>query len=388
MTDLPQRSVEVFRNSLPLSYINRHGEEIPLGHAYNDRFAGENVTKLMFAPGTENPFARNTEKTYELGTGSRNLSLVNPADIMRVLLNQGWQIRDQFGSYGGAIIETHFTSARAYGDTITYDVGFWNQHGRIDSELRPMIRLVTNLYPGHMAASLEAGIWRKICTNGAVANIMKMPKFQYRHATWSVRSVLEDLATSKLDSFVDGVPSGPVVTSIKNLRKAYMIIADYKLMRDNDNLSPEIQNLAQVISMFKPNVVKQNWLMTNYLNQLALFAFHPDVSEDMPVYALYLVNILTSAINVRRISDPRGAMAAYALVNPIVDATAMLCGLAALFETSNPEPHVFEEVSDRIIVKRVKRGSVNVEMLPASTSAGQLTITGEDLEDQSETEVI
>ena len=321
------RTIEVVRAEQVLSFINSQNVEEVLGEIVIDRYGQDEVKRFLFKPEPTNPFTVQYKKdsVYKLGVGSAHLRFVNPVDVQRKILDQGWVIQDQYARRGGLELETYFAHHDfEMPDFFEYDNEFWSwrkqpEEGKIFAGLS----LRTDLRLGHMAVRIRQGFYRLICANGIFSSLLNLPEINIRHVDWDVHKLeLED-------SLLGPDNLGPELTNTRFLSYARNLIGRYHREANNGGLSDQMQLLEQQFTGLSQNTLKP-WAIEGYLTQLDIIL--DKFSADDPVRGIHLVNAYTNAVNSYRMrQSDRGIFSALDGTDAIVRATVSLANIASIF---------------------------------------------------------
>lgn len=340
------RQVTVNTNTRDITYYDTAGELKTLGRLGIDKY-GDEANRLIFVPHSENnwaPATKGADNPYVLGYGSGSLNFVNPSDVQELILDMGFEIDKQYAFKGGTQMQTLFRHPKIeFPDAFDYDLDFWKKiyegRGReLKQGMYAGATLETNVQPGRVAARISFGIYRLICTNGMVGEMLGIKSVDVKHGGFSEKLVKE--AMHKRFGYIDGevAPTGPSVTTAYNLKKAFSVLNDYQNARreakeNKTDIDPRFMIMEQDFRQFSPNVVK-NWAFDGYIEQLQMLT--DNVEDATPITGLHLVNAYTSGVNAHQMmrGTDRGSFDALAQTANITKATASLANLAALFSKS------------------------------------------------------
>lgn len=327
---MSKRTVDVHGKDTQLSFINPKGETITLGKIRAEIYGDGEAQRFMFFPDSGNPLVPDAKKEgeYALGVGSANMAFVQPSDAQSLLLDRGYQIKQQYASKGGLQMVTQFIRPMdAVEDPFLHDQRFWSwrPEKEKDGKIYHAVQLDTDLRLGHMAAAYTTGWYRTVCTNGLFAMILGTNSVQVRHVDWDADKLDERLEEKLIPTF----DFGPVITKGKFLRKSIALMKRYYKEIDERKLSPEMALLEKQFHGVSRNSI-YSWAMEGYLHHLDLLTHV--LGEDDDVRGIHLVNAYTSAVNARRIrQSDRGTFSALESTNAVVSTTTALANLAAIF---------------------------------------------------------
>lgn len=331
------RTVEVTRQPETLTFIDKEGVERELGTIFTDEFAGENVRKIRWQPSHWRRTDKDgNEQPYEFGFGSGSLTVINPADFQKPLLDSGWQIRDQYQGFGGSALNTtYILPDRAYDDPYHFDRELWGERGDLNS-LHVAVQMETNIRPGHMAVRITPGLFRLVCTNGLIARVMGLGSFELKHAEG-----LNNFSTEELIARVHGMtadfgslPQGAYLGSARTLAKANDVLKRfYDETFVNKNVSPAMELLGKSFAVFS---AKGYNAINSGMTKGFIDMMDRVVSQGRDVYAIDVLNAYTSAVNLRRAGAVNGganfsAFRALQATEPVVEAVAQMSAIAQLF---------------------------------------------------------
>lgn len=339
------RTTVINRDNQEIHFYNKDGEKKLLGTVIVDTVEEEGLRRQYFEPAADNPFKQQTneEKAYNLGFGSGELRVIDPATSLEPLLEKGWTITDQMAHRGGTELVTVLTKPEIqWDDPIKYDQARWlatDVHGKeFVSTVRACITVTHNLHIGHCPATYMGGLFRLLCSNLAEAEILGLPSFRYFHNTWDISKAeakLEELGYGM--SNLPGLPTGPMIAPVSLLGK---IRSALSLYRDElQGFKPKTDTIVpKQFSVFNP-VKMPDWSLNNFIGELNELekAYGPD---DM-VNAFDILNCYTNAINwhnqtVRKID--RGTWSAIRNSSDVVTAITEIANLikfVSFFEEAN-----------------------------------------------------
>lgn len=304
-SDSPSRQVDVYSLERPVEFIGRDGVERPLGTVIADEYVDEQanagIRRFHFHPDPSNPFLRRSKLStgYSLGLGSDQMSFINPADPIRTLLDQGWEIVDQFAGQSGIEIVTLlvFPEAEDREDPITYDRNFWVNHVG-PTGMRLAAEVTTSLWIGRMATRIDLGYYRLICTNGLVGEAMGLESLAYRHTVWAGDQFLTDFLpavdeVTGLPEIALGKPVGDERT-INSLARALGRIRD--LRTNTETSSPALTTLTERFPVFSNIPVDT---LTGFIDQLGMMVDTGAVPHG-DIRTGHLLNGYTNVLNAHR----------------------------------------------------------------------------------------
>ncbi len=327
---MANRTVEVKGRDTQLSYIDKKGSTIDLGHIRAEVYGEGEAQRFVYFPALGNPLVPDAKKEgeYALGVGSAHMNFVQPSEAQSLLLDRGYTIREQYASRGGLQISTQFIKEiDAIEDPFTHDKRFWSWRPKAeqDGKIYHAVQVGTDLRVGHMAATYTPGWYRTICTNGLFAAVLGARSVQVRHVDWDVDDLNDRLEKELMPTF----DFGPVMTKGRFLKSARNLIRRYHKEIDDGKLSPEMAILEKQFHGVSRNSL-YTWAIEGYLKQLDLLL--DTLSDDDDVRGVHLVNAYTSAVNARRIRvSDRGTFSALESTNNVVNTTTALANLAAIF---------------------------------------------------------
>lgn len=338
------RQVNVNRGEKELSYYDKEGVKRPLGRVMADNFQNEGIQKFSFLPDPSNPFAtaKKDGAAFNLGVASDKFQAVNPADAQEILGEKGFVLQDIFGVYGGTELTFVYNNPNSrLEDAIGYDVETWGmiRHGEDRVGDRPYvnhtIKLNVSMVIGKIGARFSSGIWRYVCTNLAVSQVLGLPTVEFRHNQWNPKRA-QELMNGDGFNGLEEVPMGPQIGTARTLGAAHEVLMDYHSEVRANDFSGRFDYLQSEFTPFRKDYMSPA-ILENYIQHLGLLV-NAKAEEDRnaPVFALELVNAYTSAISQKRIrqNTDRGTWVAYNQVDPVVKSTTRLAQMAGLFSAN------------------------------------------------------
>lgn len=332
------RSVDVVAVNREVTAYNKEGELMHLGEIMSETYGADEVQRFTFYPTKENPWATGSkhETGYALGTGSSNMSFVNPSDAQKQMLDRGLVMEDVIAWKGGLHMNTKWVDLdNKLPDPFEYDREFWEVYGRDESWMHPSVSLTTNLSIGRMAARYVAGIYRLVCTNGLEAKILNLPEVDIRHTDWEV-SALDD-KLSGLGLGAEGIRLQALEHGLTNYNHMHAAVNLYKRyitegMRDI-GLSNEMLMLEKNVFGISRNTLA-SWAMQGFVDQLDLLVEHFEPTDV--VTSGHLINAYTNMLNVHRIRSghDRGIWQAWERMDAVLNTTVSLANISALFSAN------------------------------------------------------
>jgi hypothetical protein len=325
------RQVDVSRQDSEISYINREGREQVLGTVGLENFEGEGIRKVVFQPAISNPFSDEARKSgqYELGMAKSAVEVINPADIQRVIVDQGWQPQYVYAGSGGTDMQALYVDKdRRLVDSIDYDLDVWGSAQRGDvGYLYPAVQVSTNLYIGRMSAEVQVGIYRVWCRNGAAGFDSSLPQYKFKHSDWDISKIRDVLSGQMALPRVRSLPEGKEMCSPQGLAKAI----DF-LMRYQDAVQEgKTEKYSAFEKTFQP--LRSDAMsvgMTDLYTKHLMYAAMGRLGQT--VNAVHLINAFTSAANeYNPAEDNRGMLALVRPMMRVVEATASLAQMAEVF---------------------------------------------------------
>lgn len=330
------RTVTVTADRHEVEYMDRNHEIKTLGEIVIDNYENEG-RRILFNAARSNEFIPESKKTkpYTLGFGSQHLDFVNPAGVMEILADRGWEISDQLAFKGGLQMITTFTNPTVTLDDIyDYDHKFWsNFNDSAVAGMRPAIHLETNLVVGKVAVSMLSGFLRMVCTNGLIIKLLGLPTLRFKHSDFSdLNSIRENMDTSGITS-IERVVYGPQIGTAKTVHRMADVLHSWIDTIDD----PKWAALEASFKSISPNMVKP-WALKGYIAGLheiadmAATSVHQIRNNDQ-VYLLDLMQAYTNAVNHHRAAQntDRGAWAALSMANTVVEKTASFSSLVSIF---------------------------------------------------------
>lgn len=320
-------------------HLDKHSmqtDERYLGSIVTDNYDGE-AQRLMFQPALNNPWAEIKKKKageegmYNIGYGSGTLDFTNPADAVRLFMDRGFVVIDQFATAGGMQMKTIlYYPERRLDDIITYDEALWSPTE--ERYMHPCVIVTTDLRVGHNAVSIVFGFFRYLCFNGMAHPLFGYGEIEIRHSEYAHLesidlSVLDDLTTSP-------VPLGPEICSVPMLKQVNSVISNYHMSVVRGEVPVEFAALDRTFSAISPNALKP-WVIDNFTYQMGLLAETRE-REGGNIYLMDVVCAYTGAINERRFiseqSTDRGVYSAFSRMDSVVSMVTQLAAVAALFQ--------------------------------------------------------
>lgn len=328
------RQVVVESVDREITIFDKSGKEIHIGNILSEDYQSE-VKRFSFQASKNNPWAnsaKKADKPYSIGSGSKHLSFINPADAQRILLDQGYIIKQQFATMGGLQAQTIFIHPdHPYEDSIMHDRAL--MPGR-DSMLNiwPAVILDTNLTIGRVAARYVEAMYRQWCTNGMGGPILNLNELALRHTDWESDDVA--IRVEEEIGMVKSLPLGPVVGSGRSVKMAINLLNRYNDGVHSDKpMNAAVKFLEDKFTTLSPNVLR-GWALDNYISHLNALAAKIGDTED--VHALQLLNAYTSGVNQYRLQNhsDRGTLQALNVADAVVNLTSTFSTFAELFSAN------------------------------------------------------
>jgi len=206
--------VSALRGSVPYYGLSKEGKRVLQGRVgYTDYDKDKALRTMLFqTPRT----ATQEEKTYSLGIAKGTFQVIDPAMVLRPLLNLGFQIRTTSGLRGGSRSFTSLTHPKlVFEDVIDWDL---DQYAEAPKSKKLFFSI--GAWIDARASSgihLAGGFFREVCTNGLISMLMGLGKVQFSHKRWN-QARLVDWAQTELELAGHGDPAKFPQTSSKALK--------------------------------------------------------------------------------------------------------------------------------------------------------------------------
>lgn len=344
MTNLT-RTVQVNAEPIPVQYIDLQGVRQNLGTVSIDSFEGESMVKHQFIPAASSTHAQKWGgRPYSLGHGSSRLATINPADVQQHAIEGGWTPVSQYAEQGGVNITTIYRGGNDFGDFYSYDNKIWEQYRKGNDRPNSMfvgLKIETDLRVGHMAVTINQGIFRLVCTNGLIDESVFTGTIRHSHATISkgVDALRGYLASPKTeDELFNGI-NNSVIGGRNHFEKAVSLIRRYRTELGNGELSPQMAFLSDTLSPFTgknnnhlmPKVIHGTEGVTGMLDMFDLMT--DDLYMGDKVTSFDVLNAATNTINLMRASQNSDAnlWRQMAVVPSVITAVSNLTGMVSIF---------------------------------------------------------
>lgn len=333
MSDMEVRQVEAVKTGTPLYFYNARSERLPLGTVSIERYDQDRVATYNFTPDASNGMTghKRSRSTYRLGVGTGKLDMIDPAEVQKVFLDQGWEIEKQVYTRGGAGLRTIFSNpTHVWDDVIDYDYRLWPD--RPQAPLRLSVMVESNINLSYLALRVVEGLYRKVCTNGAYSVLLHLGGYSAKHirqGTNLYNTVLTNMAVP------DKLPGQDVQMNKTNLAQViYYLDRSYNRLLENGSEYTKKQELTLTqLAPFRPCT----------MNKSMFFAFMDATRAilDKPgdaVTSLDLINAYTNGINLSD-STPTDTWNAYGNVDTTLRAMIQLANFTEFFDGSyHPTP--------------------------------------------------
>ena len=257
---------------------NQEGKKSLLGEVVSRVFEGENAQRHFFV-------SKGSDSEYSLGATTDTFKFLDHAQVMKPLLDEGYQIRSLKVMRGGLKLWALMTPGKPekLPDPINWDQDFWDHKG--GNEIMQAVAISSSIAPGH-GIRYQMGWFRQVCTNGLIADILGMGSGKFSHITWNKNGVSQFLS----DLGDGGV--NPIVGSKAGVEQVYELVQQLPSISNEDTV---LSVPYPVRSTLKPLMKLPSWYQSDLAEQLRLF------SENGPkeVTALDVLNMITSPLNYR-----------------------------------------------------------------------------------------
>lgn len=327
------RQVDAVKTGMPLFFYDTKSERRPLGQVSIERFDNNSVATYSFSPDSENGMTghKRSRSTYRLGVGSGKLDMIDPAEVQKLFLDQGWEIEKQVHTRGGAGLRTIFSNDRVvWDDVINYDYKLWPN--RPQAPLRHSVMVEANINISYMALRVVEGLYRKVCTNGMYSLLLNLGSYSAKH----IRQVSNPYETIIQDMAVpDELPGQDVQMNKTNLAQViYYLDRSYnRLLESGSEYTKKNSLKLTQLAPFRPCT----------MNKGMFFAFMEATKAilDKPgddVTSLDLINAYTNGINLSN-GTPTDVWNAYGMVDTTLSSIIQLANFTEFFDGSyHPTP--------------------------------------------------
>lgn len=284
--------VVVSEESKPVEFLDNDGNVQSLGNVVSRVYEGEDVQRHTFKSIRGND---GDGVEYMLGTSrERENVFINHVEPMQVLHDHGYQKRDMVLAMGGTELFTIWDNPEGveYDDPILWDKSMWAHRSDLGGSLTESIIQRGSIRPGR-GISFQRGLFRMICTNGLVSEILGLGKVRYNPGNWNPQSLEADLFGQDVAVLAQEQIMG------ERIGNKYSVTRFGNLMKNLRERPAEekAEYLAGLPKFVRPMVSPfgrvPKWYLEEIEKQTELF----DASGLQDVHELDVSNILTNAMN-------------------------------------------------------------------------------------------
>lgn len=336
--------VPVGEKTRDVHHYTTTGQVVTLGQIISRNYKGEQAQRHYFhsAKGEEGK-----PKTYRLGVSTHQFKFVDHTVALDPLINRGYTIKDTVISRGGihmySVLER--PDAVPINDPIDWDLQYWHgQSGsglqRVARELRESVVVFSAIRPGK-GIKYHRGWFRMICSNGLVAELLRLGSAKLNHANWSGPSILNGL---KLSEAFGEVQVGPYVGSQRGVTRLARLIESLITLPETEaettdpedgTVSASVEELIRDLPLFIQDEVRPFLAMPIWFRQALADQFYTmaaNIRETQKVSALDVINAVTNPINLERFhaAEPHSVLRPLTRTNVLTTSASKLIGAFSL----------------------------------------------------------
>lgn len=324
-----------------ISYLDEKNQEQPLGLVTVSNFGNENIRNFQFVPDRSNRWVskevKMEDQVVQLGRGSAQMDFLNFTDAQQPLVDAGMTLSKLMVSRTGVdMLATYTYEDKPMDDPWGWDMHLWGDRKTLNS-IYPSITVRMTLTPGRLAANYQAGLYRLICTNGAVGELVGGWGHEVRHTQRSVKGLLEILEQyNPVDAVRHMLNTQTPVATNAGMTRTMELLRDYtqavrEAKKSKSSLDAKWQVMKAEFTAFNETTTPA-WAMDKYMTFLDALV----TSEKEEITMIDLANAYTGAVNSREVvdGDGRGQWWGHVPSAQVIKATGSLARLATLFSNN------------------------------------------------------
>lgn len=283
-----------------------------LGEVISRVYMGEKVQRHEFEPasGSDQLVTGATKKSkYSLGPTTTQFQFVDHETAVKPLIKNGYHIEKQLLGKGGLSLYSILSPVNPieWEDSIHWDESLWNPVP--GAKMRESVIVSTSIKPGK-GIWYSRGIFRLICTNGLVSEIMNFGQIRMNHANFDSDKILDAMNIKK--ELKEGERRGPLVGNIRGAKRLIDTlhrVAEFQgIDQQSDDEDEEEENTQALrledVPLFARSAVntltsQPTWYTQGLIDQFEAMVNYFKGKDSQGVYAVDLINATTSPFNLR-----------------------------------------------------------------------------------------
>lgn len=285
---MKQEKILVSQDTAPVQFLNKDGQVETLGNVIQRVYEGENVQRIAFD-------SKRDEKEYHLGaTRETDNTFVNHVEPMQVLQERGYVQKDTVLAMGGTELFTVWENpnGQTFEDPLTWDNDIWSHRIELPGagNLTESIIQRGSIRPGR-GISFQRGVFRMICSNGLVREVLGLGKVRFNTGNWSPRSLEEELFGADVEVLAREHLMGDRLGSRYSVSRFSGLLDTLQTVDSQDAFLDTLPKFVR--PMVTPFTRAPKWYLDELKGQAELF--HMSGIKD--VHELDVTNMMTNAMN-------------------------------------------------------------------------------------------
>lgn len=332
-------SIVVGERTRDVHAYNTDGGVMTLGQVVTRNYRGESAQRHAFRS-VENG------KLYKLGVTTNNFKFIDHTSALDPLVNRGYKLKDTVYSRGGihmyAVLER--PDAAEINDPIDWDIQYWHDvHGeglkRVPRQLKESVVVYSSVKPGK-GMRYNRGWFRMVCSNGLIAEILRLGATKLNHINWAATTVVDKL---RLTDRIESLDMGPVAGSRRGAQKFADLLDSFVGLPDEAEQDPEDGTVSASVAEALddlPFFVRDEmssllqmptWFRQSLAGQTRAMA--DGKAKNGKIFALEVINAVTNPINLERFGtteSPRSVLRPLMRATSLTSATMKMIGAYSL----------------------------------------------------------
>jgi hypothetical protein len=335
--ELDAGSIVVGERTRDVHAYQTDGSVKTLGKVITRNYRGEHAQRHAFVSAED-------QKLYKLGVSTNQFRFVDHTVALDPMMNRGYTLKDAVYSRGGvhmyAVLER--PDAAEIQDPMSWDLQYWHDArgeglNRVPRQLRESVVVFSSVRPGK-GIKYNRGWFRLICTNGLVAEVMKLGAAKLNHVNWASENVVKGL---RLTDRLETVDMGPVAGSARGARRLADLLDQFATLPETESIDPEdgtagpsIERAVAELPLFIQDEVSTFLTMPQWFRgslSAQFRALADGKAKNEKVFVLDVTNAVTNPINLERITEePRSVLRPLMRQATMITAAAKMIGAYSL----------------------------------------------------------
>ena len=294
-----QRNVRVVADPVEVNTLNDEGNVTPLGLVHREEYEGENHIRYSFQLEGE-------DELKTIGTSKELLPIVDPAQALSPLLENGWKLQRQFGlNHGNGKYHVVMVPEATIGripDPIQWDHSLWGfkvTGDRAEDGVRYLQEslIIDGSLSPRQAFRFNRGLHRLICDNGMTHRMMEFGRVRVTHRAFDPNVLITNLGGFQTIGGDDERVLGPVFGQPESANRMATFIR-------RNFLNPDDADGPGMVTI--PNFIKDasrtlegfpKWYLGEYATQLQMMS---DNISGRSIRGLDVLNAITNPMAIEQ----------------------------------------------------------------------------------------